>query len=199
MQSNTAKIIHPEFVIKHTNLELIKNDEYQELLDSMKVILPNHLHAQILKFCVDVGITMYDYDKIDDYFTKIAKKIDKKWIWRPIKNYKDCKNIEGHGLNIEYKYTKFLERKIKGSKRITKVPETHGHGSYNGYSIYRHVIPISHLKNVKLIDDKFKNQELRFFVSDYAVPTPDPAIMVTSNDLLPFKIIFGLWDEPSYN
>ena len=64
MQNNIAKINHPEFVAKRPKLSIVKTGEYQDLLDSLDITIPNHLHIQILQFCYNKNITIYDYDKV---------------------------------------------------------------------------------------------------------------------------------------
>lgn len=74
-----------------------------------------------------------------------------------------------------------------------------GHGSYKdewAYRPYNKAVPVKILRWVKKIQEKF-GKDVLFFVSDYAVPRPDPFIMVTAPDVS--RIIFGVWDEPAFD
>jgi hypothetical protein len=63
------------------------------------------------------------------------------------------------------------------------------------YRPYHHAVPIHVLRQVNKIQDRF-GDEVKFFVSDYTDPKPDPFIMVTALDVQ--QIIFGVWDEPNF-
>jgi hypothetical protein len=75
-------------------------------------------------------------------------------------------------------------------------------GVYNRYvgftqddgTYYDKAVPVEHLAHVELLTERFPG--LQFYVSDYYVPAPDPFIMCTTHK--GWRIVFGVWDEPSF-
>ncbi|HBP00777.1 MAG: hypothetical protein UY41_C0016G0005 [Candidatus Moranbacteria bacterium GW2011_GWE1_49_15] len=136
---------------------------------------------QLMRFLAEEKIPNYDYGQVDKYMTHMAEKEGKIWIWRPLRA-KDGKlgseNLMGHTKKNE--------------------PDWRGHGSfyngYPGYSQYDKFVPPHILRLVKKISERFP--KLAFFVSDYAVPNPDPFIMMMTEGIDP--IVFGVWDEPTF-
>ncbi len=140
------------------------------------------LEEQLLRFLSEEAIPTYDYSKVDAYMAALAEEQDKAWIWRPLRE-KD-KPVGWHWLG-------------RDSKKLGKT-YGHGHGSYRdewSYRPYDKLVPIHILRQVQKIQDRFGDKVL-FFVSDYAVPNPDPFIMVTALDVQ--NIVFGVWDEPKF-
>jgi hypothetical protein len=151
---------------------------------------PAHLlQEQLLRFLAENQIQIYDYDAVDHYLAAIAEKVGKVWVWRPLRKQDtlDWKNENGH--------CHWWGRAPTGETGHV----TAGHGSCRAnewtYRPYHHAVPAPILWNAKKIHDEF-GERVKFFVSDYAVPKPDPFIMVTAQDV--DKIIFGVWDEPSF-
>ena len=143
------------------------------------------LEEQLKRFLVEQKIPTYNLAEVDKYLTHIARAENKFWIWRPLRE-KDTP--QGWGWN--------------GRRDVSKGDEMykgHGHGSYTNeweYRPYDKAVPIHILRRVQKIQEKFGAEAL-FFVSDYAVPNPDPFIMVTALDV--DRIVFGVWDEPTFD
>lgn len=137
------------------------------------------LQEKIYRFLAEKGIPVFDYGEVDNYLTNIAYKMNRFWIWRPLRDRDKTNNVwPGHRADGE------LQR--------------FGHGSYQVGSRYRRydkAVPLHILKQVQIVEEEFEEQ-VGFFVSDYAVTDPDPFIMVTALDI--DRIIFGVWDEPSF-
>ena len=69
------------------------------------------------------------------------------------------------------------------------------HKSFYEKEVYARVVPFEVLKNVKLLTDKF-GDKLKILISDFDVPNPDPFIIATARNM--DRIVFGVWDEPSF-
>lgn len=154
---------------------------YEKLAEELGFLPAQLLEEQLHRFLAEKQIQIYPYEEVDKYLAAIAEKEGKAWIWRPLRE-KDKPNYVYPGR----------ANQSKG------VDGYRGHGSYRDewtYRPYDKAVPIHILRQVKTIQDKFGDQ-LKFFVSDYAVPNPDPFIMVTALDVK--QIIFGVWDEPEF-
>lgn len=155
---------------------------YEVLAEELGFQPAQLLEEQLLRFLNEAAIPTYDYSKVDAYMAALAEEQGEAWIWRPLREKDKPDGWYWQGRNSK------------------KLGETHGrgHGSYRdewNYRPYDKVIPIHILRQVKTIQDKFGDRVM-FFVSDYAVPNPDPFIMVTALDVQ--KIVFGVWDEPKF-
>ena len=62
--------------------------------------------------------------------------------------------------------------------------------------LYEKLVPIHILKRMKVVRELFKREKPKFYVTDYAVPDPDPFISVVFPDGQ--SVIFGVWDEPGF-
>lgn len=154
---------------------------YEALAKELGFLPAQLLEEQLKRFLAESQIQVYSYKEVDNYLAAIAEKEGRAWIWRPLRE-KDKPNYQYSGR----------ANKEKG------IDQFRGHGSYRdewNYRPYDKAVPIHILRQVKKIQDKFGDQ-LKFFVSDYAVPNPDPFIMVTALDV--DQVIFGVWDEPSF-
>lgn len=153
---------------------------YEALAKELNFLPAQLLEEQLLRFLAEKQIQIYSYAEVDAYLAAIAEKDGKFWMWRPLRE-KDKPNYIWNGRVTE-----------KHSDQYR------GHGSYRdewNYRPYNKAVPIHILRRVKDIQDRFGDQ-VKFFVSDYAVPDPDPFIMVTALDVK--NIIFGVWDEPGF-
>lgn len=156
---------------------------YEELATELGFLPAQLLEEQLYRFLNENKIPTYDGDEVDKYLAAHAEQEEKVWIWRPLR---ECDQPEGW-------HWEGRESEVLG------ISEWEGHGSYRNdwnYRPYEKAVPIHILRHVKKIQDKFGDRVL-FFVSDYAVPDPDPFIMVTALDVN--KIIFGVWDEPGFS
>lgn len=154
---------------------------YEDLSSELGFIPAQLLEAKLLLFLHEEKMPVYDYREVHKYLAVLANKEKKIWTWRPLRE-KDKPNGWHWGDTV---------RDWEGGW-------SPGHGSYRdtwNYRPYDKAIPIHILRRVKKIQDQFEDKVL-FFVSDYAVPQPDPFIMVTALDIS--RIIFGVWDEPGF-
>jgi hypothetical protein len=154
---------------------------YEALAKELGFLPAQLLEEQLKRFLAESRIQVYPYQEVDKYLATLAENEGKAWIWRPLRE-KD---------KPDYAYSG-RANKEKG------IDQFRGHGSYRdewNYRPYDKAVPIHILRQVKKIQDKFGDQ-VKFFVSDYAVPDPDPFIMVTALDV--DRVIFGVWDEPGF-
>lgn len=152
---------------------------YEELAEDLDFCPAQLLEEQLKRFLGESNIPIYDYGEVDQYMAVLAEEQKMAWIWRPLRKC-DRPNTGWNG------------RETQGTT------EYDGHGSYHDLKRYRpydKAVPAHILRHVKKIQDKF-GDNVKFFVSDYAVPNPDPFIMVTAEDVE--KIVFGVWDEPGF-
>jgi hypothetical protein len=155
-------------------------DEYGEVANALGFCPAKLLQEHLLQFMSTVGIQIFNYDEVSNYLKKKAQEIDMYWIWRPLREKDKPDGWRWFGITDENRESAL------------------GHGGYNDdweHRRYDKPVPLSILRDVKKIDDKFGDQ-VGFFVSDYAVPNPDPFIMVTALDVA--RIVFGVWDEPDF-
>ena len=130
-------------------------------------------------FSLNQEIPIYDYAEVDKYLTHKAKQQGEIWISRPLRkrDKRESWRLAGHDAMNGW-----------------------GHGGYIGnnwtYRPYDKAVPINILRDVKKIHDRFQDN-VSFFVSDYAVPHPDPFIMVTAIDVS--NIVFRVWNEPAFD
>jgi len=154
---------------------------YEELAAELKYHPIQLVHQQLLRFMDEQGIDVYDFDPVNAYLTRIARSEGKEWLCRPLRQEDVMQGWNG--------------RDKRG--RETGIWSDHGH--YNPASTecrpYNKLVPLRALQKVKLIRDKF-GERVRFFVSDYAVPNPDPFIFakIVDIELVPFDV----WDEPGF-
>lgn len=67
-------------------------------------------------------------------------------------------------------------------------------GTINGK--YKKLVPMHILKRMKVVKELFSDEDPKFYVTDYAVPDPDPFIKVRL--ACGEEVIFGVWDEPGF-
>jgi hypothetical protein len=167
---------------------------YENLAKELDYQPAQLLEEQIRRFLVENNIQVFDYDEVDRYLAHIAEDVKKVWIWRPLR--KQDNPDWGEGWFAENGHLGWSGRAPKGHGDGTVFA---GHGSCrpkeHAYRPYHHAVPAHVLRKVKTIQDKFGAQ-VKFLVSDYAVPKPDPFIAVTAHDVP--RIIFDVWDEPGF-
>lgn len=153
---------------------------YEALAKELNFLPAQLLEIQLRRFLAEQQIQVYSYKEVDIYLATIAEKEGKVWIWRPLRGC-DEPNYRWNG------------RRPTGGGDLER-----GHGSYKdewNYRPYDKAVPIHILRKVKKIQDEF-DSHVKFFVSDYAAPNPDPFIMVTALGV--DRFIFGVWDEPGF-
>ncbi len=131
--------------------------------------------AHLLDAIHDVGLHVYDFDKVDQYLYRKAlrQKANTRWVWKPLREADSALT----GLNVSR-------------------PDTVG---IVFPAQYAHAVPLRVLESAASILEKVPGA--RFLVSDYEVINPDPFLAVTTEKLLRAGKIFIIerWDEPGYD
>lgn len=180
LSQTVAKSKKPTPMAPHTNV--IPIGAYEELATELGFLPSKLLEEQLLRFLAEQKIPVYNYNEVHLYLKQKAKEQGKYYIWRPLRE-----QDKPSGWHMSSQEGNDGDEDTFGE----------GHGSYhNGwdYRPYDKIIPIHILQRVKKIAEKFPSA--LFFVSDYAIPNPDPFIMVTALDVQ--RIVFGVWDEPAF-
>jgi hypothetical protein len=170
----------PLALVPHT--KAIQLGTYESLAGELGFMPAQLLEEQIMRFLAEEGIPVYNFTEVDKYLTYMARREDSVWIWRPLRERDKPQGWQWNGHDENW----------------SRENSWRGHDSYRPewpYRPYDKAVPIRILRDVKKIQDRFRDSVL-FFVSDYAVPNPDPFIMVTALDV--HRIVFGVWDEPSF-
>lgn len=156
-------------------------EEYEKLSNELGFHPGQLLEEQVLRFFLSEGIEVYDEEEVFNY---LCKKVDEirnrsnniyRWIWVPLRE----KDRDG-GSSI--------------GGRIHRDAWC-GLWSPEWNTTYSKLVPTKVLEKVKLLESKFPNK-LRFYVSDYSIPNPDPFIMATAVGVR--NLIFDVWDEPDF-
>lgn len=159
--------------------------EYEKLAGEIDFSPGKLLERRFLDFLAENGIEVFDYIEVDKYLRNEAEKAKKKrWVWRPLRE-KDKPDFTWSGYILQ-------------GYLISYVQDSEGNGSYFNqpeWRPYSRIVPFNILKLVKLIEGEF-GDSLKFFVSDYSSAHPDPFLMATAFDI--DRIIFAMWDEPSF-
>jgi hypothetical protein len=158
-------------------------EQYQDLSAELGLCPGDMLTLQIKNFMIEQQIPMYDYSSVVDYMRRVAAKERKKFFWRPLR--KKDKDVWG---TWEWNVSQSGEWNVRQSDDYYRRFEC---------SVYDKMVPLHILQDVKLLDKKFDGK-VGFFVTDYAVPRPDPFILVSAPQESAERIIFGAWDEPGF-
>lgn len=167
-----SKDIKPEPREVQPPLEDNELKAHIRVTEALGYLPPALLGAKLLNYFKENGIKVYDYDSVSDYLKGKAEAQGKKFIWRPLRS---------QDKEAGYSWGGFGE-----------------HGSYHkhwDYRPYAYAVPLRVLATVEKMVEQF-GDKVKFFVSDYAVPKPDPFIMVTALDIPMF--VFDHWDEPDF-
>lgn len=166
---------------------------YESIAEELNYKPAQLLQEQLFRFLKENDIQIYDFDAVDRYLAAIAEKEGKVWIWRPLRQ-QDTPNW-GAGECGRNNHIGWWGRAPTGHTGQVFA----GHGSCRPkdwvYRAYDRAVPAHVLRHVKKIEGKF-GERVKFLVSDYAVPKPDPFIAVTAPDV--DLIIFDAWDEPGF-
>lgn len=156
----------------------------QDLASTAYVTLAKSLgmstdEADLLDAIHQADLTVYDFDKVDNYLYRQAlhMKSDTRWVWKPLR-----------------------DADLKGAKEPTSEwgwsqPETVG---FYFPKVYSRRVPIKALSDVRSILANIP--EAVFLVSDFEVVKPDPFLAVTTPRLLSAGKIWIIeqWDEPGF-
>lgn len=157
-----------------------RQKSYVEIATAIGFVPEELVRAQLLTFFNENDIKIYDYAEVDAYLRK-KRLQDKKnrWVWRPLRQA-DTPREHWHSP-----------------------PDELGDGSYyqNSCPPYSKLVPQPTLEKVAKIEKQFGNK-VQFFVSDYAVPKPDPFIGVrvkgSIDSVETAMLVFDVWDEPGF-
>lgn len=144
--------------------------EYEKVANEVGFLPADLLHKQILQFLRDEKIPVYDYSSVMAY----------------LKRHLELLPPQPRGKDLVVVWVPLRKKDDWGGYVAGFV---HNEGSYDK------LIPAHVLRDVQKIEVEFKDQ-VKFFVSDYKVPNPDPFIMVTALQML--DVVFGIWDEPGF-
>ena len=167
-------------------IEVEGQRSYEEVAQSLGFAPAELVRAQLLAFFEEAGIKLYDYDQVSAWLTK--KKVEAKathWCWRALRN-KDI--ITNYYWGYDREHNRWNDG-FYSSKN-------------DACCLYDRLVPLHALKKVAKIEARL-GDHVRFFVSDYATPNPDPFIMVrpTKSDpgtVCEYQFIFDAWDEPGF-
>jgi len=157
-------------------------DTYIEVAKELGFSPDQLIEERLNRYFLEQNIPLYNYDNVDRYLMTLARRENEVWKWKPLRE-------KDHLLG---------NWQITGRNDKGEEVDSGGHGSYHKtYHPYDKAVPLHILQRVKKIEDYFLDIDLKFFVSDYSAPKPDPFIMVTALINVPQKI-FGVWDEPAF-
>lgn len=174
----------PQARIPEGLIEPQKQSSYDEVAEKIGFIPAELTRTQLLEFFRAEGINLYDYDQVNKWLAAKKKEANAThWCWRPLRE-KDIVSMYGWGYaNGDY---------------------TDGfyYPSQAGCRLYDRLVPLHALEKVEKIKAKFGDR-VKFFVSDYASPKPDPFIMVRTTAYFTgtaaeYFLIFDAWDEPGF-
>lgn len=135
------------------------------------------LQARILSFFKKKGIRIFNNAEVFAYMEQKAIAQNKIWHWRPL-------------------------RKSDVIDKWLWWPTNSYHGFYNAGRAdclpYQNEIPLRVLGTVEQIYGEF-GEKVKFFVTNYTHPRPDPFIAVVIFEAQDPFIVFDYWDEPDFD
>lgn len=153
---------------------------YEEVAEALGFAPAELVRAQLLAFFEEAGITLYDYGQVSAWLTKKKAESDaelKHWHWSPLRK-KDFIDYDWGDCGKDGFYHHCL------------------------CSPYKHLVPLHALEKAGRIEAKFRDK-VKFFVSDYTSPRPDPFIMVRPaaenlGSVAEYNLVFDFWNEPGF-
>ena len=161
--------------------------QYEEVSRSVGFVPAELLRAQLIAFFAANEICLYPPDEVSTWLAHKCNREhpDKKmlWCWAPLRP-QDV--IDGWHWGFEDKGSHWQ----------------HGLYEKRRCQVYQRLVPLPALEKVRKIEESF-GQSVKFFVSGYTSPIPDPFIMVrpaqmNAGDVTPYNLIFDHWDEPGF-
>jgi len=153
---------------------------YEKICGSIGFEPADLLYTRILAFFKEKRIRVFDYGEVSAYMKQKAEKEDKVWFWRPLR---PADVIAGW----------------RWDNGVNPVSGAFNHDYYNPVRWecrpYAKAVPLRVLARVEQIHRQFGDR-VKFLVTDYAVPQPDPFIAVEALDMP--RTIFDYWDEPNF-
>jgi hypothetical protein len=184
--AQTAVIIpFPSAKVPERMAEPDKQRSYEELAAQLGFKPQQLVKAQLVAFCSEQNIKLYDNDEVWKYLTSKKQGANvERWCWRPLRE-KD---------HLEFRWG------------CNTSGEPTGDGFYNAKKFecrqYDKLVPMHALEKALLIETKF-GDDVRLFVSDWARPDCDPFIAAVCKQPWPDnsgwgQIIFDVWNEPGF-
>ncbi len=152
--------------------------EYTELAQKAGVYVSQLTMHRFSRFLNEHDIPVFNHDEVVKYMDVKAKeqKDNIGWLWHPLRK-KDHMEKGSFG-SVSPLYSDYY-----GSSRC---------------GIYGKPIPLHAIKKVALIEEHFKD-EVKMFVSDYAVKNPDPFLMaLIEGNRVVHRWVIDVWDEPGF-
>ena len=160
---------------------------YQELATSLGFRPAALVREQLIAFFVENDIKLFDYDMVCAWLSHKKQEAGMPyWCWRPLREKDEIQNF-AWGLNT-------------WNKPAMDGYYAHGDDQCQPYDL---LVPRHALEKVAKIEKVF-GDDVKFFVSDYARPNPDPFIMVRPAGmerdglLVQYLLVFDVWDEPGF-
>lgn len=132
------------------------------------------LEDHLTHFFQGNGINIFPYGEMAAFLAAKAEREGKKWHWRPLRKQDAVEECWAWGDSADH---------------------DHYHPRRHECRPYSHAIPLRVLLTVEKIHREFGDR-VKFFVTDFAVPRPDPFIAVWAPDIPRF--VFDFWDEPDF-
>jgi hypothetical protein len=152
--------------------------EYTELANRVKAYVPDLIDERFKRFLNQHDIPVFNLQEVIKYMDAKAKKeVKNGWSWHPYRQKDRTDRVFGSHTPV---YSDW----------------------YTSW-VYDKPIPLHALKKVALIEQHFGDQ-IKLFVSDYAVVNPDPflmALVVYSSERLRLgegRYVIDVWDEPGF-
>ncbi|MFC1617850.1 hypothetical protein ACFL2B_01065 [Patescibacteria group bacterium] len=170
-------------------------EHYAKLLAEIDFDPSAWVYAQIIEFCIDKTIPLFDRERVKEWLTFCRKKAGTDyWHWRPLRERDIVK--EYHWGNS--KGSKWQDGFYTSGTHYTEYGKEKEDFAWvcRPYDL---PVPFLVLKTVKLIHEHFA-ERVKFFVSDYVNPAAESHyIMVRPTKPEPrnkdFDCIFAYWDN----
>lgn len=162
---------------------------YRKLAREINLDSPALEEAAMLEFLHKHEISVYDYDKVDNYLyhQALAQGANMRWVWEPLRDVDRERSIDGSsrfvtGMGIVYakKYARAVPQRIL-ERVATVIKDSEADRAECGECFGLSEQPI-------------------FLISDYEVQRPDPFLAISTANLLQQGKIFIIdcWDEPGF-
>lgn len=178
--------IYPKSEIPKSVVEFMTQKAYEEVAQSIGFMPAELVCAKLLAFFEEKSIELFDYDQVVTWLSMKKKQVrQESWCWRP---------LLGSDIATGYQWGDRAE--------FGNLKDGYYHSRNWECRPYEQLVPIPVLENVAMIKERF-GDHVKFFVSDYATPRPDPFIMVrpamcNSGLDKDYHFIFAHWDEPGF-
>ncbi|KKS57342.1 MAG: hypothetical protein UV22_C0020G0004 [Parcubacteria group bacterium GW2011_GWA2_42_35] len=186
VQQTATVIPFPSTKVPERVVEPEEQRSYEEVAKTLGFKPAELVRAQLLEFFEIEGIQLYDYAQVEAWLSDKNKQAKTShWCWRPLRK-KDV--VKGYRWAFGGQY---------GNMPLDGYYDS----SDDACRPYQRLVPRRVLDKVASIEAKF-GDKVKFFVSDYATPKPDPFIMVrpaARDDDGEYHFIFDVWDEPGFN